>query len=61
MVKTEIKEYVENDLVVRTITVSFLYIPIFRYKKTSTNKGVISQFTPIKKIKQIGFRHETED
>lgn len=61
MIKVEIKEYVEDNLVIRTINITFLYIPIFKYKKTSTNKGVISQFTPIKKVKQIGFKYEIEN
>lgn len=36
MINIKIKEYGEEDTVIRTITVTFFCIPIFSYKKTST-------------------------
>lgn len=41
------KEYREGDLAVRTTEVTFLCIPIFKYKKTSTNNQAVKVLTSI--------------
>lgn len=62
MINIRIKEYGEEDVVTRTITVTLFYIPIFSYKKTSTNRVVVNQFNkPEEIIKIKGFNNETED
>ena len=62
MINIRIKEYGEEDIVTRTITVTLFYIPIFSYKKTSTNRVTVNQFNkPEERIKIKGFNNETED
>ena len=62
MINIRIKEYGEEDIVTRTITVTLFYIPIFSYKKTSTNRVAVNQFNkPEEIIKIKGFNNETED
>lgn len=62
MINIRIKEYGEEDIVTRTITITFFYIPIFSYKKTSTNRVAVNQFNkPEEIIKIKGFNNETED
>lgn len=59
MIKMVTQEYKEGDLAIRTIVVTFLCIPIFKFKKTSTNNVVVGQFTPIKEkeiVKVKGFK-----
>lgn len=54
MIKVLTKEYREGDQAVKTTVVTFLYIPIFKYKKTSTNNQAVRMLTvadkPNKKI-----------
>lgn len=47
MIKMKTKEYREGDLAVRTTEVTFLCIPIFKYKKTSTNNQAVKVLTSI--------------
>ena len=62
MINIKIKEYGEEDIVTRTITITLFYIPIFSYKKTSTNRVAVNQFNkPEERIKIKGFNNETED
>jgi hypothetical protein len=62
MIKVVTKEYMEGVLVVRTIVVTFLSIPIFKSKKTTTHQMVVRQFAPVKeKIQLKGFNYETEN
>ena len=62
MINIRIKEYGEEDIVTRIITITLFYIPIFSYKKTSTNRVVVNQFNkPEEIIKIKGFNNETED
>ena len=62
MINIRIKEYGEEDIVTRTITVTLFYIPIFSYKKTSTNRVAVNQFNkPEERIKIKGFNNETKD
>lgn len=54
MIKEAVNEFVEDNLVVRTIRITFLGLPIFMYRKTSTNKMALQQYTPVSvKNKQI--------
>ena len=54
MIKEAVSEFVEDNLVVRTIRITFLGLPIFTYRKTSTNKMALQQYTPVSvKNKQI--------
>lgn len=53
MIKVLIKEYREGDLAVKTTEVTFLYIPIFRYKKTTTNNKAVQLLTVVKEPNKI--------
>ena len=56
MINMVTQEYREGDLAVRTTVVTFLHIPIFKFKKTSTNHVAVGQLTPIKEpVKIKGF------
>lgn len=60
MIRQETKEYSENGLAIRTIRVTLFGISIYRFKKTSTNKGAVAQLaTAPKSIKVKGFNYET--
>ena len=62
MINIRIKEYGEEGIVTRTITVTLFCIPIFNYKKTSTNRVAVNQFNkPEERIKIKGFNNETEN
>lgn len=53
------QEYREGNLAVRTTIVTFLCIPVFKFRKTSTNNVVVKQLTTIKKsIKVKGLKYE---
>ena len=53
MLKVLTKEYREGDLAVRTTEVTFLYIPILKFKKTSTNNTAIQLLTVVKEPNKI--------
>ena len=62
MISIKIKEYGEEGIVTRTITVTLFCIPIFSYKKTSTSRVVVDQFNkPKERIKIKGFNNETKN
>ena len=62
MIKMVTQEHQEGNLAVRTTVVTFFYIPIFKFKKTSTNQMAVRQLTPIKERVQLkGFSYETEN
>ena len=62
MIKMVTQEYQEGNLAVRTTVVTFLFIPIFKFKKTSTNQMAVRQLTPMKERVQLkGFNYGTED
>lgn len=62
MIRMVTQEYQEGNLAVRTTVVTFLFIPIFKFKKTSTNQMAVMQLAPIKeKIQLKGFNYETEN
>lgn len=47
MIKMLTKEYREGDLAVKTTEVTFLCIPIFRYRKSTTNNQAVKLLTSI--------------
>ena len=62
MINIKIKEYGEEDAVTRIITVTLFCIPVFSYKKTSTNRVTVDQFNkPKERIKFKGFNNETKN
>ena len=62
MINIKIKEYGEEDIVTRTITVTLFCIPIFSYKKTSTNRVAVDRFNkPKERVRIKGFNNETKN
>lgn len=62
MIKKITQEYREGNLAVRTTIISFLCIPIFKFRKTTTNNSIVSQLTVIKELNKIkGFKYENEN
>lgn len=53
MVGMVTQEYREGNLAVRTIVVAFLCIPIFKFRKTSTNNVAVKQLTPIQEVTKV--------
>ena len=62
MIKKITQEYREGDLAVRTTVISFLCIPIFKFRETTTNNSIVNQLTVIKELNKIkGFGYENEN
>lgn len=62
MIKKVTQEYREGDLAVRTTVISFLCIPIFKFRETTTNNSIVNQLTVIKELNKIkGFEYENEN
>lgn len=62
MIKVLTQEYKEGDLAVRLTKVTFLYIPIYKSKRTTTNRQAVSLLTVKNKSNKIkGFNNETTD
>lgn len=62
MIKKVTQEYREGNLAVRTTIISFLCIPIFKFRKTTTNNSIVNQLTVIKELNKIkGFKYENEN
>jgi hypothetical protein len=56
MIKILTKESREGDLAVKTTEVTFLCIPIFKYKKTTTNNKAVALLTVVNQpTKVTGF------
>lgn len=53
MIKVLTKEYREGDLAMKTTEVTFLCIPMFRYKKLTTNNQAVKLLTPASKPEKI--------
>ena len=49
MLKVLTSEYREGDQAVKTTVVTFLCIPIFKYKKSSTNNQIVRMLTVVDK------------
>lgn len=61
MIRMVTQEYQEGNLAVRTTVVTFLFIPIFKFRKTSTNQMAVRQLAPVKeRVTLKGFNYETE-
>ncbi len=61
MIKVKTKEYREGDLAVKTTEVTFLCIPIFRYKKSTTNNKIVIMLTAATQSNKIKGFYETEN
>lgn len=62
MIKQETKEYSEDGLAVRTIRITLFGVPIYRFKKTSTNNKAVAMLAKASQSKKvIGFSYETKD
>ena len=62
MIKKVTQEYREGDLAVRTTVISFLCIPIFKFRETTTNNSIVDRLTVIKELNKIkGFKYENEN
>lgn len=56
------KEYREGDLAIKTTKVTFLCIPIFKCKKTSTNNKAVAILTTVAEPKKVkGFNNGTKN
>lgn len=57
MIKVIEKEYVENNMAIRTKVTTFLGIPIMKYRKTSTSSAAVKSLLPISKATKVeGFK-----
>ena len=56
MIKTVKKEYREGDNAVRTTSITFFGIPIFRSKEITTNNDIVELLTVQKKTTIKGFK-----
>lgn len=62
MINVITNEYREGDLAVKTVVVTFLYIPIFKKTETSTNSAAVIALTGITKPTKVnGFKYETRN
>lgn len=53
MIKVLTKEYREGDQAVKTTVVTFLCIPIFKYKKSTTNNKAVALLTTVNQPKKV--------
>ena len=53
MIKVLTKEYREGDLAVKTTEVTFLCMPLFKYKKSTTNNKAVALLTTIEQPKTV--------
>lgn len=53
MIKVLTKEYREGDLAVKTTEVTFLCIPLFKYKKSTTNNKSVALLTTMQQPTKI--------
>lgn len=56
MIETVKKEYREGDNAVRTTSITFFGIPIFRSKEITTNNDIVELLTVQKKTTIKGFK-----
>ena len=62
MIKVITKEYSEGDLAVQDTIITFFNVPIYKHKKTTTNRQVVAILTNTKQQTKIkGFNHETKN
>lgn len=61
MIKILNEEYCEGNLAIKEVKVTFFNIPIYKVKKTTTNRTIVSLLKGETKPPQIkGFTHETK-
>lgn len=53
MIKVLTKEYKEGDLAVKTTEVTFLCIPLFKYKKSTTNNKAVALLTTMQQPSKV--------
>lgn len=53
MIKVLTKEYREGDLAVKTTEVTFLCIPLFKSKKSTTNNKAVAPLTTMQQPTKI--------
>lgn len=53
MIKVLTKEYREGDQAVKTTVVTFLCIPLFKYKKSTTNNKAVALLTVANQPKKV--------
>lgn len=53
MIKVLTKEYREGDQAVKTTVVTFLCIPLFKYKKSTTNNKAVALLTVTNQPKEV--------
>lgn len=53
MIKVLTKEYREGDLAVKTTEVTFLCIPLFKYKKSTTNNKAVALLTTMQQPSKV--------
>lgn len=53
MIKKTIQEYQENDIAIRIIVITFLGIPVFSLKNTTTDYRVVQNLKPLKNTTKI--------
>ena len=58
MIETIKKEYRKGDNAVRTTSITFFGIPIFRSKEITTNNDIVELLTVQKKTTIKGFKNE---
>ena len=59
MIKIVTQEYREGNLAVRVTTVTFLGIPVYKFRTTTTDNVAVKQLTVIKEPTKIkGFKYE---
>jgi hypothetical protein len=62
MIRIENDEFVEGDLAINIVKVTFFGFTIYQKKCTTANKNIVDSLQPIKEHKVIkGFNHETEN
>lgn len=53
MIKVLTKECREGDLAVKTTEVTFLCIPIFKYRKSTTNNKIVAAMTTVQQPSKV--------
>ena len=53
MIKVLTKECREGDLAVKTTEVTFLCVPIFKYRKSTTNNKIVAAMTTVQQPSKV--------
>ncbi len=61
MIKKIEQDYKDDNLAIRECFITFLGIPIFRHKSTTTNSNIVGSYNSINdRIKIEGFKNENK-